>query len=135
MIRKIAERLAKTNYVREVLDDPAVTSLKDVRIQYSSRLIVGLILIGFSYIIGWPAVAAFGILAVYFKEPLIVVIGGPTIYGISHVVFLVGVWLAGAQHVRLLMRHATKAIFKKILRNGNEKSATSGVDPNGNKHS
>ena len=115
MIRKIAERLARTKYVREALDDPAVLSLKDIRIPYSTRIIVGLILIGFSYIIGWPAVAALAFLAVYFKEPLIVIIGGPVIYGISHVVFLVGAWLAGAQHARLLMRYATKVLFRKIL--------------------
>ncbi len=115
MIRKIAERLAKTNYVREALEDPAVTSLRDIRFQYSSRIIAGLILIGFSYLIGWPAVAAFGFLAAYFEEPLIVIIGGPTIYGISHVVFLVGAWLAGAQHARLLIRYATKSLFRKLL--------------------
>jgi hypothetical protein len=135
MIRKIAERLAKTKYVREVLKDPTVTSLKDIKIQFSFRIIAGLILIGFSYIIGWPAVAAFGFLAVYFEEPLIVVIGGPTIYGISHVVFLVGAWLAGARHARLLMRHATKSIFRKILPNSREKSAISDVHPTGNNHS
>jgi hypothetical protein len=135
MIRKIAERLAKTNYVREALEDPAVISLRDIRFQYSSRIITGLILIGFSYLIGWPAVAAFGILAAYFEEPLILVIGGPTIYGISHVVFLVGAWLAGAQHARLLMRYATKSLFRKFLQNNEGAPATSGVHPTGNNHS
>jgi hypothetical protein len=135
MIRKIAERLAKTKYVREVLEDPAVMSLKDIRIPYSTRIIIGLMLVGVSYLIGWPAVAALGILAVYFEKPLIVVIGGPVIYGISHVVFLVGAWLAGAQHARLLMRHATKALFKKILPNRRENVSTSGVHPTGNNHS
>ena len=113
MIRKIAERLAKTKYVREAMEDP--TELKDIRRERSARMIFGLVLVGFSYIIGWPAVAALGVLAVYFREPLIVVIGGPLIYGLSHVVFLVGAWLAGAQHARILMRYATKVLFKKIL--------------------
>lgn len=77
---------------------------------------IGLILIGFSYIIGWPAVAALSFLAVYFQEPLIVIIGGPVTYGLSHLVFLAGAWLSGAEHARILMRHATKLLFKKILR-------------------
>jgi hypothetical protein len=82
----------------------------------SNRMIVGLILIGFSYIIGWPAVAALSFLAVYFQEPLIVIIGGPVTYGLSHLVFLAGAWLSGAEHARSLMRHAKILLFKKILR-------------------
>jgi len=132
MIRKIAARLAKTKYVREALED--TTDLKSLRIQQSPRMIMGLILIGFSYIIGWPAVAAFGILAVYFREPLIVVIGGPVIYGISHVVFLIGAWLAGAKHARFLMRYATKVIFRKIPHHDGETTSASGGPPNGSNH-
>ena len=127
MVRKIAARLAKTKYVREALEDTA--DLKSIRIQRSPRMITGLILIGFSYIIGWPAVAAFGVLAVYFREPLIVAIGGPVIYGISHVVFLAGAWLAGAEHARFLMKYTTKVIFRKILGHDGETSPPSGVYP------
>jgi hypothetical protein len=114
MIRKIVERLARTKYVRESLEDQ--TDLKAIRQQHSARIIIGLVLVGFSYIIGWPAVAALGILAVFFREPLVVVIGGPITYGFSHLVFLAGAWLAGAKHARILMRHATKVLFRKILR-------------------
>lgn len=131
MVRTIAARLAKTKYVREALEDTA--DLKSIRIERSPRLIMGLILIGFSYIIGWPAVAVFGILAVYFREPLIAAIGGPVIYGISHVVFLVGAWLAGAEHARFVMRYTTKVIFKKILRQDGETTPSSGVHPTNGK--
>lgn len=113
MIRTILERLAETTYVRESLEDR--TELKDLRKEHSARMIAGLILVGFSYVIGWPAVTALGILAVYFREPLIVIIGGPVIYGLSHLVFLLGAWLAGARHARLLMRYATKVLFRKML--------------------
>ncbi len=113
MIRKIAERLAKTKYVHEAMEDP--TELKDIWREPDARMMVGLFLVGFSYIIGWPAVAALGILAVYLREPLIVVIGGPLTYGLSHVVFLAGAWLAGAGRVRIMMRYVTKVLFKKIL--------------------
>ena len=129
MFRKIAARLAKTKYVREALEDTA--DLKSLRIQRTPRMITGLILIGFSYIIGWPAVGAFGLLAVYFREPLIVAIGGPVIYGISHLVFLAGAWLAGAEHARFFMRYATKVIFRKILRHDKETPTASGVHPTG----
>ena len=113
MIRRIAEHLAKTKYVREALEDP--TELKDIWSKPDARMMAGLFLVGFSYVIGWPAVTALGIMAVYFREPLLAVIGGPTIYGISHLVFLAGAWLAGAGRVRIMMIYLTKALFKKIL--------------------
>jgi len=120
MIRKITASLAKTRYIREALEDP--TELKDIWKQPSTRMIIGLSLVGFSYIIGWPAVAAMGILSVYFGEPLIALVGGPIAYGISHLVFLFGAWLAGAQHAQILIRYTTKVFFKKILRHGTEAS-------------
>ncbi len=131
MFQKIAEYLAKTEYVRKTLEEPA--DLKDIGNWRSTWTLMGIILIGFSYIIGWPAVAALGVLAVYFREPLIVAIGGPVIYGFSHVVFLAGVWLVGARHARLLMRYATKQLFRKILRRGTEEPPASGAPENSGK--
>ena len=132
MFRKIAARLAKTKYVRAALEDTA--DLQSLRIERSPRMITGLILIGFSYLIGWPAVGAFGVLAVYFREPLIVAIGGPLIYGISHVVFLIGAWLAGAEHARFLMKYATKVIFRKIAHHNGGTTSVSGTPPTGRNH-
>jgi hypothetical protein len=120
MIQKITARLAKTIYIREALEDP--TELKDIRMQPSVRMIIGLTLIGFSYIIGWPAVAALGILSLYFREPLIALVVGPITYGISHLIFIIGAWLVGAQYAKILMRHVIKVFYKKILRHGTEAS-------------
>ena len=114
MIQKIAGRLAQTTYIREILESP--TNLQDLRKRPTPRMIAGLILIGLSYLIGWPAVAALGVLAVYFGEPLLVVVGGPLIYGFSHVVFFLGAWLAGAHYAKLLTRYAAKVLFRKLLR-------------------
>jgi hypothetical protein len=116
MIRKIALRPAQTAYVRDALENPA--DLRQIRVRPTWRMIAGLGLVGFSYLIGWPAVAVLGILAAFFRKPLIVVVGGPVTYGLSHIVFLVGAWLAGASYVRLLTRYAAGALFKKLLRPG-----------------
>jgi hypothetical protein len=118
MIRKIAERLAKTKYIRGAMEDQ--TDIKDIWKQPTPRMIVGLTLVGFSYIIGWPAVAAMGFLSVYFREPLLIVIGGPLTYVFSHLVFLAGAWLAGTQYARILMKYVTKVLFRKILRHDTE---------------
>ena len=113
MIQEIAGRLAKTKYIREVLEHPA--DLSEFRERPTPRLIAGLILMGFSYLIGWPAVAALTVLAVWFREPLIAVIGCPATYGLSHLVFLAGAWLARAPHyMGLLARYA----IGKLLRGG-----------------
>jgi hypothetical protein len=114
MIRKITERLAKTKYIRGAVEDQ--TDIKDIWKRPTPRMIIGLALIGFSYIIGWPAVMTLGILAVYSREPIIIVLGGPIAYGFSHLVFLAGAWLVGTKYARILMRYATKVLFRKILR-------------------
>ena len=116
MIRKITERLAKTKYIRGAMEDQ--TDIKDIWKRPTPRMIIGLALVGFSYIIGWPAVMALGILAVYSRGPMIIVLGGPIAYVFSHLVFLAGAWLAGAQYARILMKYATKVLFRQILRHG-----------------
>ena len=76
---------------------------------------------GFSYLIGWPAVAALSILAVWLNEPLIAVIGCPTTYGFSYVVFIVGAWLARAPHyLGLLTRYAIGALLRRWRANARE---------------
>ncbi len=88
------------------------------RVKLTPRMVAGLILVGLSYTLGWPAVAVFGFLAVYLGEPLIAVIGGPATYAVSHLLFFAGVWLAGAGYVRILTKYGTKILFQKLLRQG-----------------
>ncbi len=128
MIRKIAERLARTDYVRDALEHPP--DLRDIR----RNLPPGM---------GWPLsrrsqlhhrLARGGrlrVLAAWFREPLIVAVGGPLTYGLSHLVFLTGAWLAGAQYVRLLMKHATRRAFEKILFRNTRTSPKAGDGRNG----
>jgi len=115
MIRKIAEFLAGTKLIREALDHP--TDLSEFKKRPTPRLISGLALMGFSYIMGWPAVTALSMLAVYLQEPLIAIIGCPTTYGLSCVVFFVGAWLARAPHyMGVVTRYAVGKLFRKLLR-------------------
>ena len=115
MIRKLARILAQRESIREILDHP--TDLSEFRERPTPRLIAGLVLMGLSYIMGWPAVTALGILAVYLREPLIAIVGGPLTYGLSCVVFLVGAWLARAPHyMQIATRYAVGKLFEKLLR-------------------
>jgi hypothetical protein len=115
MIRKkIAQYLAGKKYVKEMLDHP--TDLSEFKERPTPRLIIGLILMGLSYVIGWPAVAALSILAVWFREPMIAVIGCPTTYGLSCVVFIVGAWLARAPHyMGTLARYTIQFFLRKLF--------------------
>jgi len=81
----------------------------------SVRIIVGISAIGVSYIIGWPAVGLLGAISIYLNEPLIVMIGGPLTYGLSHLVFIVGMYLAGAQYARIFLRWATRVAMEKLI--------------------
>lgn len=114
MLSIIAKRLAKTRYVRKALEDQTETT--GVPLTLEPRMVIGLILMAFSYIIAWPAVAALGFLSAYLGKPSILIIGGIVTYGCSHLMFIAGAWVAGASHVKLLMRRAVKILFEKTLR-------------------
>jgi hypothetical protein len=110
--RKIAQYLVGKKYIIKLMANPV--DLSEFKERPTPRVITGLILMGFSYVIGWPAVAALGFLAVWFREPLIAVIGCPTIYGLSHVVFILGAWLARAPHyMGTLTKYAIQRFIKK----------------------
>jgi hypothetical protein len=110
--RKIAQYLAGKKYIIKIMENPA--DLSEFKERPTPRVITGLILMGFSYVIGWPAVAVLGFLAVWLGEPLIAVIGCPTIYGLSHVVFILGAWLARAPHyMGTLTKYAIQRFIKK----------------------
>ncbi len=112
--RKIAKYLAGRKYIIEILENPA--NLSEFKEPLTTRLITGLILMGLSYIIGWPAVAALGVLAAWSQEPMIAVIGCPTTYALSYVVFIVGAWLARAPHyLGILARYALQIFLRKLI--------------------
>ncbi len=112
-IKRIAERLARTEFARKAIAEKVDLSI--FRERPSGRVIAGLFLIALSYLIGWPAVAFFGVLSIYFGQPLILVVGGPVIYGISHLVFIAGAYLAGVKYTYVILRWATRRVLERIL--------------------
>lgn len=79
-------------------------------------MIWGLVIIGISYTIGWPLIGLLGILAVYFEKPALLAVGGPIAYGFSHLTFMLGAWLAGADHARAFLRWATRMAMLKLTK-------------------
>jgi hypothetical protein len=113
MISRIISKIGNTPFVRNAIAEKAdLTAFKQ---KPSARILLGVFLIGFSYIIGWPAVGALAGLAVYLQEPLVAIIGGPLTYGLSHLVFLAGMVLAGAKYSGIFLRWATRIVMEKLM--------------------
>lgn len=113
MIRKSIQKIAATAFVRSAMEDRA--DLSAFKEKPSPRIIAGLLAIMISYIIGWPAVAALGFLALKLHEPWIVIVGGPLTYGLSHLVFLLGMYLCGAVYSLIFLRWLTRVSVGKLL--------------------
>ena len=115
---RLGGRLEKRPFVRQAIDDDA--DLTAFRQRPSFRLVLGLILLGVSYTIGWPAVAVFVTMAVYFGEPLLA-LGGPVAYGVSWGVWAVSMALIGVENVvygRVFLRWLARVSTQRMLRRG-----------------
>lgn len=108
----LIEKIAKTKFVRSAVEEKA--DLSAFRERPTLRIILGVSAICVSYIIGWPAVAVLATLSIYFKKPLIVAIGGPVTYALSHLLFILGMYLAGAKYTRIFLRWAARVLVEKF---------------------
>lgn len=113
MIRQSILKIAETGFVRSAIEEQA--DLAAFKEKPTPMVLAGVFAIGFSYIIGWPAVAALGILSVKLHNPWIAVIGGPLTYGLSHLVFLFGMYLSGATYSMIFLRWLARVSMEKLL--------------------
>lgn len=125
MIKGWLIRIGKTTYVQNAISEQA--DLAMFKQKPTARVIWGLIIIGISYTIGWPVISVLGILSVYWQKPLLLIIGGPVAYALSHLVFILGAYLAGADYARGFFRWATRVAMEKLLAENPE--ATLKADP------
>jgi len=104
-------KIARTEFVRSaVLDKADLSGLKQ---RPTARTWVGIFCMGFSYLIGWPAIVALGFVSFHVQRPWLVAVGGPLLYGLSHLVFLLGMVLAGTQYTRPFVRWAARRVVEK----------------------
>jgi hypothetical protein len=109
----LVARLARTRFGREAMAETA--SLSSVFVtKPTPRVWIGLGLIAVSYIIGWPAVGILALIALHTGEPMILALGGPLVYGLSHLVFIAGFSLAGSHYAPSFLRWATRKTIEKI---------------------
>jgi hypothetical protein len=113
IIKKAALYFARKKFCREAIAEHA--DLSAIKEKPTMSMIVGLIMIAFSYVIGLPTVVAVGVFAASMNKPLIGVIGGVIIYGISTIMFIVGIKMAGKTYFLAVLRWGARVILEKII--------------------
>lgn len=113
ILKKPARYFARKSFCRKAIDEHA--DLSAFKEKLTMPIITGMILIAFSYVIGLPAVIAFAAIAASMNKPLIGIIGGALIYGVSTLMFIVGIKMAGTKYFIALSRWLVRIILEKIL--------------------
>ena len=113
MIKKLANSIAKTKFASRAIKDGA--DLSEFKERLTTKSTLGIFLMICSYIIGWPAVGLIGAFSIYWQKPLLIIIGGPLLYIISHLIFFAGLYLAGGKYVMVFFRWATRVILEKLM--------------------
>jgi hypothetical protein len=120
--RRLLACCAEIKFVREAL--AADIDLSCMNRRPTAKEQAGIFLILLSYVLGWPAVAGFGFLAMYLKESMVLIIGGPAIYIISHFMFIAGIYIAGKEYARVFLQWSLKKFFQKMQVSPADKAPT-----------
>jgi hypothetical protein len=113
LYKRIILHFAATAFVRKAIAEQA--DLAAFREKPTIAVLFGVFAICLSFLLGWPAVAALGVVAVKLREPWIALVGGPLTYGLSHLVFLFGMYLSGAVYSMIFCRWLTRITMERCL--------------------
>lgn len=107
----LMKKLARTEFARKAIEEKAdLSAFCQIP---TPKVIFGIFLLVFSYVICWPMVGALGMLAVAWGKPLLIFIGGPLAIGLSYLVFILGMALGGADYVKVFFRWAARVMIEK----------------------
>jgi len=109
----LLNKICENPFVRKAIEDKA--DLSAFREKPSFRLLAGVFAIAFSYCLGWPMVGLMGIISLKTGNPWFTVIGGPGFYGLSHLVFMAGMVLSGAEYSLIFLRWLTRITMESLL--------------------
>ncbi len=111
LLRSFARKLAQTRFGQKSLTQPDGPSI--LKQQPGRRVYVGLILMAMSFLTGLPALAFLSYLSVKLSKPMIIAVGGAVVVLMVHIMFGVGVYLAGQNYAVKLLHRATKRFLQK----------------------
>ena len=113
-MQKLVVKLAAIPFVRKALAENA--DLSAFKGKPSMEVVLGVSAIIISFVICWPLITSLGAAAVYYKQPAILLVGGPLAYVLSHLVFLLGMSLAGARYSWIFLRWLTRVAMLKLFK-------------------
>ena len=113
LARKIIISCADTAFVRKAIAERA--DLAAFAEKPTLTVLLGVTAIILSFLLGWPAVAVLGFWAAKLDLPWLIVIGGPLVYGLSHLVFLLGMYLSGTVYSLIFCRWLARITFERCL--------------------
>lgn len=103
-------------------------SLKDIPFPPPKEIPIGLALIALSFTIGWPGVGVFGITSLLSGNVYWLLIGGPLIYGLSWIVWGIGMAFVGPESIRegniVLRWLIKKGLLRLLAQNPNQFSSS-----------
>jgi hypothetical protein len=117
--RTIAQKLANTKVGITAVQEKA--DLSAFKQRPSFRVIMGIILMGISYIIGLPAISVLGVIAYKYDMPVLFLVGSPILFVVSHLVFLLGLYFAGANYTKILLKWAVRRMIETSALDGSMK--------------
>ena len=110
-LRSFARRLAQTKFGQKSLTKP--NGLSILKQQPGTRVYVGLVLMAMSFVISLPALAFLSYLSLKLSKPMTIAVGGPVVILLVHIMFGVGVYLAGQNYASKVLQWATKKFLQK----------------------
>ncbi len=113
LLKRIILYFAAKEYVRSAIREQA--NLDAFKEKPTLTVLAGVFAIVVSFPLGWPSVAALGILSIKYHTPWIAVIGGPLVYGFSHLLFLFGMYLSGSVYTLIFLRWLTRITIERAL--------------------
>ena len=113
IVRKAALYFARKEFCRNAINEHADLSI--FREKLTATVIIGLVLIFCGYFLGIPAVFIVGGVAAWMKSPMFGVVGIPLVYGISWLLFMLGIYLTGPKYSKALGRWVVRIVLEKIL--------------------
>ena len=111
LLRSFARRLAQTRFGQNSLSQPDGSPI--LKHPPGARVYVGLGLMALSFLTGLPALAFLSYLSVKLSKPMTIAVGGPVVVLLVHIMFGVGVYMAGQNYAVKVLHRATKRFLQK----------------------
>ncbi len=110
-LSSIAHRLARTKFGQKALTQS--DGLGILKEKPTARVYGGLALMALSYLAGLPTLAFLSYLSVKMNKAMIIAVGGPVVFGLGHIMFGLGVYLAGKKYAMKSLLWATRRFLEK----------------------